>query len=73
MQEEQPTCSTPRRRPIEVPTQSSIDALCTPSLLSLLDEFRTKSVIGGSDGLSKTFLSVEASFRESRAPLSTIN
>ncbi|XP_024366790.1 kinesin-like protein KIN-5D [Physcomitrium patens] len=71
--EEQPTCSTPRRRPIEVPTQSSIDALCTPSLLSLLDEFRTKSVIGGSDGLSKTFLSVEASFRESRAPLSTIN
>lgn len=70
---DEPTCSTPRRRPIQVPTQSSINAYCTPPLDVLLDEFRAKTAAGGSDRLSKVFQSVEASFRDSRTPLTTIN
>lgn len=55
MQEDEPTCSTPRRRSIEVPTESSINALCAPSLDILLNEFRSKNAANGPEKLSKVF------------------
>jgi hypothetical protein len=73
LQEDEPTCSTPRRRPIEVSTQSSINALCTPPLDVLLNDFRARDAAGGPDRLSKVFPSIEASFRDSRTPLIAIN
>lgn len=73
MQEDTTTCSTPRKRPIHVPTQSSITALCTPPLDMLLQEFRAKNAAGGLERLTKVFQTVEASFRDSRTPLMTIN
>ncbi|XP_024369374.1 kinesin-like protein KIN-5A isoform X2 [Physcomitrium patens] len=71
--EDKPTCSTPRKRTIQVPTPSSIIALCTPPLDMLLKEFRAKHAVGGPVRLSKVFQSVEASFRDSRTPLTIIN
>ncbi|KAG0619180.1 hypothetical protein M758_4G122100 [Ceratodon purpureus] len=71
--EDEPTCSTPRRRPIEVPTQSSINDLCTPPLDILLNDFRAKNAAGGPDRFSKVYPSIEASFRDSRIPLVAIN
>jgi len=73
VQEDRPTCSTPRRRAIQVPAQSSINGLCTPPLDMLLNEFRAKNAGGGPDRLSKVFPTMEASFRDSRTPLIAIN
>ncbi|KAG0629863.1 hypothetical protein M758_1G135000 [Ceratodon purpureus] len=54
---DQPTCATPRKRAIHVPTLNSINVLCTPPLDILLNEFRSKNVSGGPERLSKVFQS----------------
>lgn len=71
--EDQPTCSTPRRRSIGVPTESSINALCAPSLDMLLNEFRLKNAAGGPERLSKVFPSTGSSIEDSRTPLIAMN
>jgi kinesin family protein 11 len=65
--EDEPTCSTPRRRSIEVPTESSITALCAPSLDILLNEFRSKNAANGPEKLSKVF--PEDSLTDSALPV----
>ncbi|XP_024393123.1 kinesin-like protein KIN-5D [Physcomitrium patens] len=70
---DKPTCTTPRKRAIHVPTLSSINGLCTPLFDTLVNEFRAKNTAGGIDRPSKVFQSVESPFRDSRTPLTTIN
>lgn len=73
-QEDSSTATTPRKRQIHVPSQFSIDALCTPPLETLLLQFRTKNPTQGCDRHNKLFLSEDAvAVRDSRTPLMTLN
>lgn len=72
--EDSSTATTPRKRQIHVPSQFSIDALCTPPLETLLLQFRTKNPTQGCDRHNKLFLSEDAvAVRDSRTPLMTLN
>ncbi|KAH9559844.1 hypothetical protein CY35_06G076400 [Sphagnum magellanicum] len=72
--EDSSTATTPRKRQIHVPSQFSIDALCTPPLETLVLQFRTKNPTQGCDRHNKLFLSEDAvAVRDSRTPLMTLN
>ncbi|KAG6489133.1 hypothetical protein ZIOFF_050391 [Zingiber officinale] len=65
-----PTCSTPRRRPINLPTAASIEELCTPGFDELLKSFWEATPT--SNGDVKNFSGANQS-KDSRSPLTAIN
>ncbi|KAH9326557.1 hypothetical protein KI387_006735 [Taxus chinensis] len=75
--EDQSSCTTPRRRPINIPSMASIEELQTPSFDELLHEFRnmrSENRLKQANGeLKHLMMSDFSSMRESRIPLTAIN
>ncbi|XP_024516332.1 kinesin-like protein KIN-5C [Selaginella moellendorffii] len=79
--EDQPTCTTPRKRSIEIPTSACIQQLRAPHSDVLLQEFQDKHSprkhprqenAMAKEG-AKAFTSLEAAKRETRIPLTAVN
>ncbi|CAL0321913.1 unnamed protein product [Lupinus luteus] len=72
---DEPSCSTPRKRPFNLPSVSSLEELRTPSFEELLKSFWDAKFQRQANGDVKHIGVYEAtqSIRDSRAPLTTIN
>ncbi|KAK6142214.1 hypothetical protein DH2020_000011 [Rehmannia glutinosa] len=71
---DQPTCSTPRKRPINLPSVASIEELRTPSFEELLKSFWDAKSPKQPNGEVKHIAENNGiASRDSRAPLTTIN
>ncbi|KAF7805531.1 kinesin-like protein KIN-5D [Senna tora] len=72
---DEPSCSTPRKRPFNLPSISSIEELRTPSFEELLKSFWDAKSPKLANGDVKHIGSYEAaqSVRDSRSPLTAIN
>ncbi|KAK4441131.1 Kinesin-like protein KIN-5D [Sesamum alatum] len=70
---DQPSCSTPRRRPINPPSIASIEELKTPSFEELLRSFWDARSSKQANGDVKHILEAVVSLRDSRLPLTAIN
>ncbi|KZV56867.1 125 kDa kinesin-related protein, partial [Dorcoceras hygrometricum] len=71
---DQPSCSTPKKRAINIPSISSIEELRTPSFEELLKSFLdTKSLKQVANGDVKQMLEAIVSVKDSRLPLTAIN
>ncbi|GFP80330.1 125 kDa kinesin-related protein [Phtheirospermum japonicum] len=70
---DQPSCSTPRKRPINPPSIASIEELRTPSFEDLLKSFWDAKSSRQSNGDVKHILEAAVSLRDSRVPLTAIN
>lgn len=75
---DEPSCLTPKKRSINLPSMSSIEELRTPPFEELLKGFwESKSVAKQANGdikhLSAAFESHSQAFRDSRVPLTTLN
>ncbi|KAK6142088.1 hypothetical protein DH2020_012190 [Rehmannia glutinosa] len=70
---DQPTCSTPRKRPINLPSIASIEELRTPSFEELLKSFWDAKSSKQPNGEVKHIVENGIASRDSRAPLTTIN
>ena len=75
MQVDEPSCSTPRKRPFNLPSVSSIEELRTPSFEELLRSFWDAKSPKQVNGDVKHIGVQEAaqSVRDSRLPLTAIN
>ncbi|KAI0498240.1 hypothetical protein KFK09_021481 [Dendrobium nobile] len=74
----EPSCSTPKRRSINLPTVASIEELRTPPFEELLKGFwesksAAKQINGDVKHLSTAFESHSQALRDSRVPLTTLN
>ncbi|KAL0292088.1 UNVERIFIED_CONTAM: Kinesin-like protein KIN-5D [Sesamum calycinum] len=67
---DQPSCSTPRKRPINLPSIGSIEELRTPSFEELLKSFWDAKSSKQANGDTKHF---SEAFRDPRLPLTAIN
>ncbi|XP_074578266.1 kinesin-like protein KIN-5A [Curcuma longa] len=68
-----PTCSTPKRRPINLPSAASIEELCTPAFDELLKSFwETTPTAKLPNGDVKNYSGANQSI-DSRSPLTAIN
>ena len=74
-QVDEPSCSTPRSRPFNLPSVSSIEELRTPPFEELLKSFRDSKSPKHSNGDVRYTGAYEAaqSVRDSRVPLIAIN
>ncbi|KAG8371393.1 hypothetical protein BUALT_Bualt13G0083100 [Buddleja alternifolia] len=70
---DQPSCSTPRKRPINPPSIASIEELRTPSFEELLRSFWDGKSSKHANGDVKHILEAALSLRDSRHPLTAIN
>ncbi|KAL3850731.1 hypothetical protein ACJIZ3_012613 [Penstemon smallii] len=70
---DQPSCSTPRKRPINLPSTASIEELRTPSFEELLKSFWDAKSSKQANGDVKHILDATHSMRDSRVPLTAIN
>ncbi|VVB04678.1 unnamed protein product [Arabis nemorensis] len=78
---DEPSCSTPRKRPIEIPSIESIEELRTPESEELLRRFRDEKVLKQANGDAKQQQQhiirasslYEAAVSDSRFPLSAVN
>ncbi|KAK6142057.1 hypothetical protein DH2020_013886 [Rehmannia glutinosa] len=70
---DQPTCSTPRKRPINLPSIASIEELRTPSFEELVKSFWDAKSSKQPNGEVKHIVENGIASRDSRAPLTTIN
>ncbi|OAY85534.1 125 kDa kinesin-related protein [Ananas comosus] len=75
---DEPTCSTPRRRSINLPSVSSIEELRTPAFEELLKSFweakaASKHANGDMKHFSGPYESQSQALRDSRVPLTAIN
>ncbi|KAL0436844.1 UNVERIFIED_CONTAM: Kinesin-like protein KIN-5D [Sesamum radiatum] len=70
---DEPSCSTPRRRPINPPSIASIEELKTPSFEELLKSFWDARSSKQANGDVKHILEAAVSLRDSRLPLTAIN
>ncbi|KAF8402800.1 hypothetical protein HHK36_010891 [Tetracentron sinense] len=73
---DEPSCSTPRKRPFNLPSLASIEELRTPAFEELLKSFwDSKSAKQANGDLKHLLGAYEAaqSFRDSRVPLTAIN
>ncbi|KAL0370040.1 UNVERIFIED_CONTAM: Kinesin-like protein KIN-5D [Sesamum angustifolium] len=70
---DEPSCSTPRRRPINPPSIASIEELKTPSFEELLKSFWDARSSKQANGDVKHILEAVVSLRDSRLPLTAIN
>ncbi|XP_012838663.1 PREDICTED: 125 kDa kinesin-related protein [Erythranthe guttata] len=71
---DEPSCSTPRKRPISPPSAASIEELRTPSFEELLKSFwDAKSSKQQANGEVKHILEAAVSLRDPRVPLTAIN
>ncbi|KAL2239500.1 UNVERIFIED_CONTAM: Kinesin-like protein KIN-5D [Sesamum indicum] len=67
---DQPSCTTPRKRPINLPSIGSIEELRTPSFEELLKSFWDAKSSKQANGDTKHF---SEAFRDPRLPLTAIN
>lgn len=80
-QVDEPSCSTPRKRAIEIPSIESIEELRTPGSEELLRRFRDEKVLKQANGdakqqqqhLIRASSLYEAAVSDSRFPLSAVN
>lgn len=73
-QVDEPSCSTPKKRPFNLPSITSIEDLQTPSFEELLKCFwDSKSSLKLPNGDVKHLEAAAHSPRDSRLPLTTIN
>lgn len=70
---DEPTCSTPRKRPINLPSMASIEELRTPAFDELLKFFWDSKSGKHVNGDAKQFLGSLDGTRDSRLPLTAIN
>ncbi|KAK6144516.1 hypothetical protein DH2020_021336 [Rehmannia glutinosa] len=70
---DQPSCSTPRKRPINPPSIASIEELRTPSFEELLKSFWDAKSSKQANGDVKHILEAAVSMRDSRVPLTALN
>ncbi|KAL6499826.1 Kinesin-like protein KIN-5D [Orobanche gracilis] len=70
---DQPSCSTPRKRPINPPTIASIEELRTPSFEELLKSFWNANSSKQANGDVKNVSEAAISLRDSRVPLTALN
>ncbi|KAL6532629.1 Kinesin-like protein KIN-5D [Orobanche hederae] len=70
---DQPSCSTPRKRPINPPTIASIEELRTPSFEELLKSFWNANSSKQANGDVKNVSEAAFSLRDSRVPLTALN
>ncbi|PIA38806.1 hypothetical protein AQUCO_02700183v1 [Aquilegia coerulea] len=70
---DEPSCSTPRKRPFNLPSMTSIEELRTPSFEDLLKLFWELKSGKQANGDVKHLLGAYESFRDSRLPLTAIN
>lgn len=81
-QVDEPSCSTPRKRPIDIPSIESIEELRTPASEELLRAFRDEKLLKQANGdakhqqqqhLIRASSLYEAAASDSRFPLSAVN
>lgn len=79
-QVDEPSCSTPRKRPIDIPSIESIEELRTPASEELLRVFRDEKLLKQANGdvkqqqhLIRASSIYEAAVSDSRFPLSAVN
>lgn len=70
---DQPSCSTPRKRPINPSSIASIEELRTPSFEELLKSFWDAKSSKQANGDAKHILEAAISMRDSRVPLTALN
>lgn len=80
---DEPSCSTPRKRPIDIPSIESIEELRTPASEELLRVFRDEKLLKQANGDAKQQQQqqhlilasslYEAAVSDSRFPLSAVN
>ncbi|CAA7036796.1 unnamed protein product [Microthlaspi erraticum] len=76
---DEPSCSTPRKRPIDIPSIESIEELRTPASEELLRVFRDEKLLKQANGdvkqqhLIRASSVYEAAVSDSRFPLSAVN
>ncbi|KAF3787285.1 kinesin-related protein [Nymphaea thermarum] len=71
---DEPSCTTPRRRPLNLPSITSIEELRTPPFEELIRAFwDTKSRLPNGDAKQLVGMHDAQYFRDSRAPLTAIN
>lgn len=73
--EDRPSCTTPRRRPINIPSMALIEELQTPfdELLQEFQKMKSENRLKQANGELKHLVSDFSSMRESRIPLTAIN
>ena len=81
-QVDEPSCSTPKKRPIDIPSIESIEELRTPASEELLRAFRDEKLSKQANGdakqqqqqhLIRASSLYEAAVSDSRYPLSAVN
>ncbi|KAM0948208.1 putative plus-end-directed kinesin ATPase [Dioscorea sansibarensis] len=71
---DEPTCSTPKKRAINLPSMTSIEELKTPPFEELLKSFwDAKSPSKQANGDAKHYLHTTDAMKDSRSPLTAIN
>ncbi|KAH6765604.1 P-loop containing nucleoside triphosphate hydrolases superfamily protein [Perilla frutescens var. hirtella] len=70
---DQPSCSTPKKRPIDPSSIASIEELRTPSFEELLKSFWDAKSSKQANGDAKHILEAAVSMRDSRVPLTALN
>lgn len=70
---DQPSCSTPKKRPINPSSIASIEELRTPSFEELLRSFWESKSSKHANGDAKHILEAAVAMRDSRVPLTALN
>ncbi|XP_057781687.1 kinesin-like protein KIN-5D [Salvia miltiorrhiza] len=70
---DQPSCSTPKKRPIDPSSIASIEELRTPSFEELLRSFWDAKSSKQANGDAKHILEAAVAMRDSRVPLTALN